>query len=64
MNQRAFAFQTLRDLREAGRDELADYLRSWGFSVDKQDGRAQLLSAAIVNFESEGAGYGPLQMAA
>lgn len=64
MNQRAFAFQTLRDLREASRDELADYLRSWGFSADKQDSRVQLLSAAIVNFECEGAGYGPLLMAA
>jgi len=41
------------------REELTDYLESWGFQVYDDEETIELRIAAVENFETEGPGFGP-----
>lgn len=45
--------QNEADIRRAGREELEDYLESWGFQVYDDETEEQLREAAMENFRAE-----------
>jgi len=55
-------FEDIGDIQQATREELTDYLESWGFQVYDDEETIELRIAALENFETEGPGFGPIAL--
>ena len=55
---------SIEEINKASRSEVVSYLESWGFQCYDHESTQDLREEAVRNFETEGAGDGPIDVPA